>query len=260
MSTYKAVLAGAAAAAVLAVAPSSQAASSLGMNITFSATGLISFTLPSGTPVGTTSGSPTVIPAGYYTLTEQGPGGCSTMPHFTIKGPGVYISDNLNEGESETVLLNTYFNPSSTYTWTSDAQPSVVHTFVTTSDVQAAAPTNNPTGLSSNKHGTVSSTDLVNSANLFRGILKGTVATNGKLLVSFGGKTVKTLKPGRYTLVVTDDRTTTGFVLQHGKYTAVQITSKPFVGTRRYAVALTTGTWYVRPFKGASGLTLSVSS
>src|SRR5262245_58747119 len=56
--------------------------------VNFFPNGTISVTLADGTPVGTTSGSPTLIPAGYYTLVYSGPGGCTNMPNFKLSGPG----------------------------------------------------------------------------------------------------------------------------------------------------------------------------
>src|SRR5205823_1318597 len=95
--------------------------------------GTITLTLPNGTQVGSTSGAPTVIPAGYYVVAMTGPGGCTAVPHFDLRGPGEAIHDNLNEGESDYFEYNAYFKPSSTYVWTSDAAPGVTHTFVTSS-------------------------------------------------------------------------------------------------------------------------------
>ncbi len=51
---------------LLALAPVAQGRTSAGnaLDVTFTADGVITMTLPDGTPVGTTSGAPTVIPAG----------------------------------------------------------------------------------------------------------------------------------------------------------------------------------------------------
>src|SRR5262245_60155275 len=46
----------------------------LSLNVNYTAAGLVTVTLPDGTPVGSTSGAPTVIPAGYYSLNLSGPG------------------------------------------------------------------------------------------------------------------------------------------------------------------------------------------
>ena len=233
---------------------------SLSLNVTFAANGSISVALPNGTPVGTTSGSPTVIPAGFYTVLLTGPGGCTSMPHFDLRGPGETIHDNLNEGESDNVTYNAYFMPNSTYTWTSDAAPTVVHTFVTTSDIEGTAPPRSANGLSSSNHTTVSSSNLIGSLVLpARGTLIGTVTAAGKLTISYNGKSISTLKAGSYTLKVNDLSSTTGFMLRRGKYAPLSITSATFVGKRTETVRLTAGHWIVMPRLGQTTYSVIVS-
>ena len=120
--TATAVLAG-----VLLAAPTAGArqTANLSLNVTFFTNGQITMALPDGTPVGTTSGAPTMIPAGYYALMMNGPGGCTSLPHFILKGPGENVVDNLTEGEVTNFQYNAYFLPNSTYTWRNDANPGV---------------------------------------------------------------------------------------------------------------------------------------
>ncbi len=132
--------AGVLAASLLVGVPAASAAN-LQLNVTFSATGQITLTLPDGTPVGVTSGTPTVIPAGFYTMNLIGPGGCSTLPYFDLRGPGNNILDNMDQGEEANKTDNATFLPNSTYTWRDDQNPSVVYTFVTDSEVLGSAPT-----------------------------------------------------------------------------------------------------------------------
>ena len=86
-------------------------------------------TLPNGTPVGTASGSPTLVPAGYYSLLLAGPGGCTLTPYFVLKGPGVAVTDNMAQGEDEFTEHDVNFLPNSTYTWHNSETPRVVYTF-----------------------------------------------------------------------------------------------------------------------------------
>src|SRR5262245_19561459 len=54
----------------------------LSLTVNFTAAGIVTVTLPDGTPVGSTSGAPTVIPAGFYSLNLSGPGECINLPLF----------------------------------------------------------------------------------------------------------------------------------------------------------------------------------
>src|SRR5438128_3676834 len=88
-------------AGLLALAPAAQArrADSLSLIVNFTPSGVVTVTLPGGASVGTTSGSPTVIPAGFYTVVLHGPGECINLPLFELKGPGVDIQDDMLGGE-----------------------------------------------------------------------------------------------------------------------------------------------------------------
>ena len=110
-------------------------AADLSLTVSFSASGAVTVTLPDGTPVGSTSGAPTVIPAGYYTLNLFGPGECINLPLFELAGPGVNIQDDMLGGEVERNTLFATFLPNTTYTWHTDRNALVVHTFRTSSDV-----------------------------------------------------------------------------------------------------------------------------
>lgn len=237
-----AVLAGLVASVPLAQA---RATGPLTLNVNFFSTGNITLSLPDGTPVGVTNGSPTVIPAGFYQVVELGPGGCTSMPHFNLKGPGVSLFDNLNEGESATVTTFVTFEPSATYTWSNDASPNVIHTFQTSSQILGTAPPKSADGLSSGDHTTASSSSLVGSAIVpFRGTITGSVSAAGKLTFSFGGKSVSTLKAGRYKFSVTDMSKSRGFMLQKNSG-MVTVTGASFVGKHADTVRLTTGHWSI---------------
>src|SRR5262245_17759896 len=70
----------AAAALLLAPAGHTQRAANLSLTVSFTAAGVVTVTLPDGTRVGSTSGAPTVIPAGFYSLNLSGPGECINLP------------------------------------------------------------------------------------------------------------------------------------------------------------------------------------
>jgi CO/xanthine dehydrogenase Mo-binding subunit len=244
-----------------ASAAQSRVAAPLILKVDFATNGTITVSLPSGTPVGTTSGSPTVIPAGYYVVQMSGPGGCTAMPHFSLRGPGTQIFDNLNEGESDYVEYNANLAPSSTYVWSSDAVPGVVHTFVTSSDVVGTAPPKSPGGLTSSNHTTVKSSDLVGANILkFQGTIVGDVSAGGKVTLAFNGKNVANLKAGRYTVKVTDKSSKNGVMFQKASHSVLTAVTGPmFVGKRSAEVKLTAGTWLVVPRPGHTAYTIKVS-
>jgi hypothetical protein len=234
----------------LALAPAAGArgTATLSLDVVFSLNGTISVTLPDGTPVGSTSGAPTVIPAGYYTLMLTGPGGCTTVPYFQLSGPGNDVLNNLDEGEESTVVENADFLPNSTYTWTDEANPNLVYTFSTSATVEGTPPPVAPpsgisAGVSSGKSAS-STQDYVGSDIVpLRGTLSGTVGANGALSLLFKGRKVATLTAGRYTFTVADKSKTGGFVIEHGSRTAVSLTGGAFVGTHSASVELTAGQW-----------------
>jgi hypothetical protein len=211
------------------------------IDVTFSPTGTIVVALPDGTPVGASSGPPTVIPAGYYTLIMSGPGGCTQLPLFELKGPGIDVYENMTEGEVDQTSHNVYLAPNSTYTWKNYAIPSALYTFATSGVVQGKP----PTPVSSVSSGTVSSQDVVGSGlHPLRGTLAGRVTKSGTLVLSRTGKDVARLAAGRYRITVTDRSTKSGFVLRKGSR-AVSLTGAGFVGTRSVPVELSTGRWYL---------------
>jgi len=217
----------------------------LSLYVTFSPTGTITVTLPDGTPVGTTSGAPTVIPAGYYTLLMSGPGACTQLPLFELKGPGEDIFSDMTAGEVDSTSQEAYFRPNSTYTWRNYALPGVVHTFATSSEVEGTVPAPGPP-LSAGMHSTVASKDIVGSGIVpFRGTITGAVSATGRLTLAFNGNSVTYLRVGRYTVTVTDRSSTSGFLLQKAKRKALSVTGTTFVGKRSASVRLTAGRWLV---------------
>lgn len=229
---------------LLALAPAQGARSDqLTLNVNFSYTGQITMTTPSGSQVGTTSGTPTVIPAGYYSLLLEGPGGCTLTPYFMLKGPGVTVTDNMAQGEDQFTEHVVNFLPGSTYTWVNSDSPNVVYTFQTSSQVVGtkAAPVtwNGPT----NK-GTQTNEDVVGSGRLpARGTLSGTINANGTLTIAFKGKRPTTLRTGSYTFVVTDKSPTNGLTVGRGAAKPTHLTAPTFVGRHTWTLKLSTGWW-----------------
>jgi hypothetical protein len=254
--------AGAVVAGLITIAPAAQGRSAANpqIRVQFSLTGTITVTGPTGVPLGTTSGSPPVIPAGYYTLLLLGPGGCAVIPYFELHGPGENVANNLTEGELDNDSVNLYLQPNSTYTWRNRDVPGSVFTFVTSSEVQGTAPpVPGPKGNQSANHTTVKSTDLVGSDILpFRGTVTAAVNSAGRLSLAYKGKSIGRLNAGRYTIAVTDRSTTSGFMLQKLRHTAMNVTGRTFVGKKSAKVALTPGKWVFTPSGGKQAYTIAV--
>jgi len=249
-STLRLIASSAVAVGLLTLTPAAhgRSAATPSLVVTFSPSGAVTFTL-NGASVGSTSGAPTTIAAGYYSLVLNGPGDCINWPLFELTGPGVNIQDDMLGGEVEIHTLPIYFVPNSTYTWHLDRNQAVVYTFRTTSDVVGASTTgsgSSPT--TSTAHPKPTSQDIVGSAVLpFRGTLTGAVSAAGTLTLAYKGKSVATLKAGKYTIAVTDKSSTNGFMLEKLKHAAMSITGTTFVGKRSISVALTAGKWVVMP-------------
>jgi hypothetical protein len=254
--------AGATLVALLAAAPAvARTTANPTIRVQFSLTGTISVTGPSGAPLGTTSGSPTVIPAGYYTVLLLGPGGCANIPYFELRGPGENIANNLTEGELDNDTVNAYLQPNSTYTWDNRNVPGNVFTFATSSDVQGTAPAvAGPKGNESTNHTTVNSTDFVGSAILpLRGTLNVAVSAAGKLSIAYKGKSVAKLQAGRYDLAVVDKSSTHGFMLAKKGHAAQSLSGRKFVGKQSVAkFELTPGKWIFSPSGGKQSFTIPV--
>ncbi len=249
----------AAAALALLTANAGRSATALTLDVIFSANNTIAVTLPDGTPVGTASGTPNVIPAGYYTVSITGPMGLpSGLPYFHLSGPAVDLLSNLNEGGLESDTQHVTLQPSSLYTWTDDALPGLVYRFTTTADIQGAAP---GTAVSPKSGKPADSQDVVGSDVVpLRGTLAVVVTAAGKLSVTFKGKSVGSLKPGSYRIAVTDRSAAGGLALATRGRPLKQVTGAGFVGRRSLLVTLTAGHWLFTGNAGKTGDSVVVSS
>jgi hypothetical protein len=241
VSVRRIVLAGVAAAG-LCLSGGASGASPLTLNVTFFANDTIAVTLADGTPVGTTSGAPTVIPAGYYTVQISGPMGLPDgLPYFQLTGPGVDLLSNLNEGGVDSARDQVTFLTSSTYSWTDDAIPGVVHTFVTSAEVGGAAPA---TAVSPKKGAPTQEQDIVGSAAVpTRGTLTATVSATGRPNVQQDGAPAADLLAGTYRIAVTDRSRRAGLVVAKSGDEARSLSGVRYVGKRSVSVKLTPGRW-----------------
>ena len=205
----------------------------------------ITLTLANGTPVGTTSGTPTVIAPGLYNLFMDDSAAVEG-PEFDLRGPGVNFVDSMFYGENPSETFTVTFEPSSTYTWRNNEQPGVVFTFSTSSGggVSGGGAGGGGATSSTTKTGKPS-TDIVGSDILpFRGALDAIVYKSGKLSLTRNGKKVTFLKTGRYTFSVDDESSKHGFSVQVLNGKAKTITGLAYVGSHDATIALKPGRWF----------------
>jgi hypothetical protein len=161
------------------------------------------------------------------------------------------VNDDMLGGETDVHTLYATFLPNSTYTWHSDRNPAIVYTFRSSADVVGTAPATTTTSTPSKPNAKPTSQDVVGSeATPFRGTLAGAVTAAGRLTVSFRGKSVASLKAGRYTVAVNDKSSSDGFLLAKPNRRPVPVTGTTFLGTRSLSVTLTAGKWLVMPKAG----------
>jgi hypothetical protein len=247
--------------AVLAVlAPAAAAASAAradypSIYVTFLPTSTLRVVLADGTPLGTSSAAPTVIPPGSYNLLLDDSSLVSDVT-FDLVGPNVKLVTNMSYGEETAETWVETFLPNSTYTWRDDMKPSTVYTFVTSSTPSTGtaqtgvAPGKgvSTTPIPSGSNGKATSTDVVGSSVVpFRGTLLGAVSLAGADTLTSGGKTVATLKTGRYTVRVVDRSMKGGFSVQQSHKNATTVTGVGFVVTRSRTITLKPGQWFFYP-------------
>ena len=202
----------------------------------------IAVTLANGTPVGTTSGAPTVIPPGLYTVSMDDSAGVEG-PEFDLRGPGVSLLENMFYGEIQAATFSATFQPSSTYTWRNTEQPSVIFNFATSGDTGASGSGIGTTPTVTTKKGTPAPSIVGSGIIPFRGKLAATVDAAGKLALTIKGKSVATLKTGLYTFNVVDKSAKRGFSIQKLKSSAITLTGVAYKGTHVKTLDLKAGQW-----------------
>jgi hypothetical protein len=170
--------------------------------------------------------------------------GCKGWVKFQLTGPGVNVSTSLDFGcDAFLQLPATLFKPNSTYTAQDLTQPAVAYasfaTLASGSPAIPAGPSNTAT------HGS-SQGDLVGSEinkTGLRGTIVGTLGASGKPTLTIKGKSVSTLKAGRYAFAVNDRDPKRGVVIRPVKGRSIDLSGTSFVGRRSTTVTLTAGRW-----------------
>jgi hypothetical protein len=245
---------------VLAATAQARSAGPLSLLVNFDYNGQITVTLPDGTPVGTTSGAPTVIPAGYYVLTLTQPG-CIVIPAFVLLGPGVNIQDDLQSGEIVSDADEADFQPNSTYQWRNGSiNPPLNFTFQTSGSVvgtppvpAAAAAVSTGSNKAETNSDPLASTKPSTPSVVSRGALNAFVSSTGKVSLDAHAARVTKLAAGRYTISVNDESHSLGLVLGSTVSGATRaLTSAAFTGHRSIVVVLAAGRWFVAPAAGGA--------
>ena len=184
---------------------------------------------------------------------------CQSFVQFQISGPGVNLATTLQDGDEDYGLIDATFQPGSTYTAVDNNQPSVARlVFTTAASGSPVIPTNPNSGGGTGKGSTQSaligskSSTSTKTTVVSRGTLLATVSAAGRLSLTFKGKSVSTLKSGRYTISVTDHSKRSGFLVQETGNTADTVSTSPFMGKRSVTVTFAKGQWFFYPtFIGA---------
>ena len=167
---------------------------------------------------------------------------------FHLSGPGVSLSSELLPCENPAPINTVMLQPNSTYTYDDLRHPELTHVVFTTSATGSSADTSGgSSGPSTAKStGSVSNTSVVGSGIKsvpFRGTLIGTVNSAGRLTLRRGGKSVSSLKSGRYKIAVDDTTSKGGFTIEGLHRQSVIVTGSSFVGKHTVTFDLTAGQW-----------------
>jgi hypothetical protein len=171
-------------------------------------------------------------------------------PKFTISGPGVNVSDDLNStgmGVDHPAFLGPYtFQTNATYTIRDANMGAPAITVNTTSATSSGGSTSGGSSSSSGGSSSTGSGSSSSSGSKLLGTLKASVTLSGRATLSLGGKAVKTLKKGRYTVTVADSSKKAGLVVGATGMmaNAITISSAAKVGTSSRIVSFSAGRWF----------------
>jgi hypothetical protein len=207
-------------------------ANGLTINVTYTPTA-IQAKLSNGTVL--TSG--TVVPPGPYSVVVYDAGDVSN-PQFTMTGPGASISSDLNPTGQGIEVPTTFgpfvLQPSSSYEIADTGITGAVISFTTAATGSSASPDTTTTPKGSSGGAAASSNKLA----LF-------VQPGKKPMLTQDGKPVKTLKAGKYSVVVGDLSTKAGLIIGHGKVKPTTLSAAAATGTSTRSLKLTAGKWFI---------------
>ena len=251
-------------AAATGLLATSAAAAGTTINVFYTSPTSIQVSLSDGTAVAAGS----TIPAGSYQVLVYDNNNYDTNPKFTMSGPGVSIpANNLNSTGMGIDLPTTFgpfsFQTSSSYTVSDPGIGASVtfQTSATTSGTSSGGSTAGGTtsggstsggstsgGSSSGGSGSAGSGSAGSSGSpKLLGTVEVSVSVSGKPTLVFDGKTVKSLKAGRYTIKVADHATKAGLLLGEGSKIPLVLSAAAKVGLSSKTVTLGAGKWFFEP-------------
>jgi hypothetical protein len=211
----------------------------------------LAFRVKLGDGTNVTAGSS--IPAGSYQLFVYDDSEDLT-PLFSFTGPGVSINSNLNSTgmgiDSPSMLGVVTLQTSSSYRMQdSTVGASSLVNFATTANATATVLVGTttsgspPSGTTTPVTTTTTGHTVVTPKVL--GTLSGVVSAAGKPALKLRGKTVKTLKAGRYTVSIGDHSRKAGLILGTSpKHTMTLSKTSSLATAKRVTVTLVAGRWF----------------
>jgi hypothetical protein len=168
---------------------------------------------------------------------------CGGFLRFRLTGPGVSLFTTLEDGDASSDLLAATFQVG-TYVAQEEQRPTVARVVFTVA-AGAVAGGGSTGGSGSTGSGSTGTTTTRTTATKLavRGTLAGNVTTTGKLTLTYKGKSVSSLRSGRYTISVLDETSRSGFTVQKLGKTPTQVTGKGFLGRRSVTLSLAAGQW-----------------
>lgn len=222
------------------------------LNILYTSAKSLQVKLSDGTPVG--PGAP--LAAGSYTVLVYDDPGTDPNPKLTINGPGVSASSDLNStgmGIDQPATIGPLtFQAGASYTVedTTIGASSLI-TFATTSGStgNGSTSTGSPSTTVGGQPTTTTATTTSPHAKTVKmaGALKGSVSASGKATLSLGGKSVKTLKAGLYSLAVVDQSKKAGLIVGELGRPPITISGAAAVGTSTHTLNLGPGKGFFEP-------------
>jgi hypothetical protein len=198
------------------------------------------------------------IPADSYNVLVDDPDFPS--PRFVLTGPGVSVNSDLNSTGMGIDLPATFgpftLQAGATYT-ARDANMGASLTFSTGGSSGTSGGSSSSSGGSTSGGSSSSSSGSTQAKTL--GTLVGSLSAAGKAALTLGGKPVKTLKAGLYSITVSDHSANAGLIVQKLGFHAMTLSGAAAVGSHSSRLTLSDGKWFVAASRGGVKTYFSVT-